>query len=106
MTYGTIMWGVVKNTYLPYMHTSSRVLIGFVCDASDWLSKSLLFVCVYKRALKSILTQSLYMPRPKAIFNSTVVAPLVRLYLALILKQTALNASIKMNKFPYRDFPL
>ena len=33
--------------------------------------------------IKSILTQWLYVPKPRAIFNSTVVAPLVRLYLAL-----------------------
>lgn len=41
--------------------------------------------------IKSILTQWHYLPRPSAKFNSPVVAPLVRLYLGLISKQSELK---------------
>lgn len=49
------------------------------------------YVCVYKCVLRVNIDQVTLCAQTESYFNSTVVAPLVRLYLALILKQTALK---------------
>lgn len=89
-----------------YLRLCARLCISVSVDACTQMWQQV------RGEIKSILTQWLYLLRPNTLFNPAGVALLVRLFLVLISKQTALkmrwrsSSPFKVTRLSCRDFPL